>query len=90
MQAMSKIVSLTVHRNTLKKRQEREVSRNLVSDAKRMALAKDVSGYAIVSWNSDVDADVSWSYTNEINCSVMPEFVRGAIRRKVSMLDNEE
>lgn len=86
---MSKIVSLSVHRNTAEKRRLRKVSDRLISDAKIMAKAKDVDGYAIVAWNKDTDADVSWSYTREINCSVMPEFVRGAIRRKISMLDSE-
>ena len=55
-----------------------------------MASAKNIDGYAIVAWNSDTDADVSWSWTKQINCSVMPEFVKGAIQRKISMLDNQE
>lgn len=86
---MSKVVSLSVHRNTMTQRRQREVSRSLVADAKIMAKAKDVDGYAIVAWNSDTDADVSWMYTQAINCSVMPEFVKGAIQRKISMLDKE-
>lgn len=83
------VVSLSVHRNTARKRKEHQTSRSLVSDARQMAQAKDVDGYAIVAWNRDTDANVSWSWTNQINCSVMPEFVKGALQRKISMLDNE-
>ena len=84
-----KVVSLSVHRNTLQKRRERIASRNLVSDAKAMARRKDVAGYAIVAWAKNTDADVAWCVTDEVNCSVMPEFVRGAIQRKISMEDND-
>lgn len=87
---MSKVVSLSVHRNTVQRRKERAASRSLVSDAKIMAQAKDVAGYAIVVWNRDTDADVSWMYTNDINCSVMPEFVKGALQRRISMKDKED
>lgn len=87
---MAKVTSLSVHRNTAQRRRQRQVSADLVSDAKAMASAKNIDGYAIVAWNSDTDADVSWSWTKQINCSVMPEFVKGAIQRKISMLDNQE
>ena len=84
-----KVVSLSVHRNTAQRRRERQVSRDLISDAKKIAGRKDVSGYAIVAWDSNTDADVSWSYTKEINCSILPEFVKTSIIRKLAMIDKE-
>ena len=87
---MSKVVSLTVHKNNRDRIEDRRASQNLLSDAKVMTRRKDVHGYAIVAWNRDQDADVSWHWTDNVSCNVMPEFVKGAIQRKISMLDNQE
>ena len=82
-----KIVNLTVHKNNRDRIEDRRASRNLVLDAKAMARRKDVHGYAIVSWDRDQNADVSWSVTKRVSCNIMPEFVSGALRRKISMED---
>ena len=82
-----KVVSFTVHKNNRDRIEDRRVSRELLSDAKIMTRRKDVHGYALVTWTRDQDADVAWRYSENVPTSVMPEFVKGAIQRKISMID---
>jgi len=86
---VTRVVSLTVHRNTLRRRRERQTSKDLVSDAKRLTRHKDVAGYVVVSWNQDQDCDVEFVRSDNVSSNALPEFVRGALRRKISMMDNE-
>lgn len=87
---MSKIVNLTVHKNNRDQIRRHRTSRNMVSVAKQLAVRKDVVGYALVSWNADEDAEVEFSiHDTKVSTNSLPEFVRGAISRKIGMMDNE-
>ena len=84
-----KVVSLTVHKNNRDQRRRHRVSKLLVADAKQVTRAKDVSGYAIVAWNDDQDADVEF-VSGGVDSNVLPDFVGGAIRRKIGMMDTDD
>ena len=87
---MTKVVSLTVHKNNRDRIEDRRTSKDMISDAKLLARRKDVHGYAIIAWDRDQSAETAWSKCQSVPTNILPEFVRGALSRRISMLDNQE
>lgn len=74
----------TVHINTAQKRKRHAASDNLVRTARVMASGKQVSGYAIMTWDSEGVA-VSSSYDpGGIPSRCVPELVRVALEGRVN------
>lgn len=48
-----RVVSLTVHRNTLARKRRHDLAKALVASAKDMAQPKDIEGYVIVVFGKD-------------------------------------
>jgi len=86
------IVNLTAHKNTLKQRERRAIRDNLKHCAKYLASHSEVSarlsGYTIMAWDDAGDVDVYWS-NGDIPTSVLGEFCKQTISRRLGMLDNE-
>lgn len=84
-----KVVSLTVHKNNLDQRRRHETSRFLRRVVKIHTSRKDKAGFALVSWDEDQDAEVDFSIGGEVSTNSLPDFVRGALARRINMMDSE-
>lgn len=58
----------------------------MVEFAKDTARSKDVDGFVIVAWTNDRKWTASWS-VGDLGLNAMPDFVHGALRRKMGALD---
>ena len=86
---MSKPVSLTVHRNNADRRRRKETRQYLKDDVAKALRNIEVSGFALVVWNDEHDADAYW-HAGNLPGSVVPEFTVQTIRRRMGMMDTEE
>lgn len=80
---MTKILSLSVHRNTQQQRISKSVRDGLMRDARDLANTKDIAGYAIVVWTKDWDHRTLWESGKTMPGNVLPEFCKGAILREM-------
>lgn len=87
---MTKVVSLSVHRNTREQRRRHEVSRDFVTDAKRLAREKGLDGYVMVAWNGSGDSLSAWSWSKTVPRERIQEFTRAAIAKQMTKFDAEE
>ena len=79
-------VKLSVHRNTQERRKAHQLRKDLIEDVRVLASREGVVGYAVVVWTVDWEADAGWNCGN-LPGSVMPEFVKETLRRKIGMND---
>ena len=86
---MVKPINLSVHRNTQVRREQKELSKQMLQDTKRMASQKNVSGYVIMVWNKDWGYRVAWDSGKVMPASVVPEFVKSSLQREISKIDME-
>lgn len=87
---MSKIVSLSVHRNTRDQKRRHEVSKDFVLDARRLAREKGLDGYMMVAWNHEEDTLAAWSWSKTVPRERLQAFTRAAISKQMTRFDVEE
>ncbi len=86
---MVKPVSLSVHRNTQARRKQKELSKQIVQDVKRMASQKNISGYVIMVWNKDWGYRCTWDSGGSMPANVIPEFTKVSLLRELNKYDME-
>ncbi len=87
MQTRKGIPNLTVHRNTREERQQRDMRRALMADAKSAGNVEGISGYAIVAWNDEWGFRAGWRKPDKMPSVIMPEFVKGCLERELTRID---
>jgi len=63
---MTKAVSLTVHRNRIEKKHRRDLERDMVTGARKMARDYDLMAYAIVGIDNTGKASAIWDTGSSI------------------------
>ena len=81
-----KPVNLTVHRNTLEQRRARQVSRDLVSDAKALAAIQGLSGFVILAWDDEWVSHASWDQ-GSLPSGLLPVLAREILSRHLGVRD---
>lgn len=74
---MKKIVSLTVHKNTLEKRKGREKRQEMVRTAK--TLCPNMKGYAMFAWDKDGSVYATYDTGMVVSPCVLPHMINAAI-----------
>ncbi len=75
---MGNVVKLTVHKNTLQKRRDKQMRSTAMKYFKECINKKDISGYAIAVWDKDGET-TSCSHTEKdspIRRSTLPEHLK--------------
>lgn len=74
----AKVVSLSVHKNTLEQRKRHATSKEFMAEAKKIARDKQISGYVIVAYTKDEETRTSYD-SGHMPPRYLPEFVRAKI-----------
>ena len=82
------IVSLSVHKNTLRQHKAKVLKNSMRADTKVMS-ASDLNGYAIVTWNKEGRCNVAWRL-GDTDPLAMPDKVRNAIIRMQTRQDIQD
>lgn len=75
---MRNIIKLTVHKNTLQKRKDKQLRNDAVKYFKKCINQKDISGYAIAVWDKNAKT-TSCSHVEDdspIGRAVLPEHLK--------------
>jgi len=75
---MTKIVKLTVHKNTLQKRKDKQMRSDAIKYFKECLNKKDISGYVIAAWDKEgITTSVSHvEKDSPIRRSTLPEHLK--------------
>ena len=77
------IVSLTVHRNTLRRRKRQEAQRELLKGLRRMVTSSDCRAYALVLFDENGQARATWDTGRIIPQWVLPDMVARALHEDI-------
>lgn len=77
----SAVANLTVHRNTLEKRQKRERANDLVLGTKKMVLDSDIRAYAVVGIAADGSGHAIWDTGSVVPMWAFADVIAGILRR---------
>lgn len=75
---MTKVVSLTVHKNNIEQKRRHAKSKDMVARAKELARDKDVSGFVILCYDKDERASLSYD-AGHMSPLALPEFLKQKI-----------
>ena len=87
------MINLTEHRNTLEKRQRKNLRREIEAAARALSrdseVSREVNGFGIIVWNDDGDASARWSAGNVPDC-LMGEYFKQTMGRIIHKRDAED
>lgn len=88
---MSKVVNLTVHKNTILKKRARNNASILKKIAKQEYTEGDISGFVVICWdNSKQQTTYIHSPTGSpVNLNEIPSFVLSCVSREISAIDHD-
>ena len=83
---MSRVVSLTVHKNTATRHESKRLARKIVDAAHgaQRGLNGEMAGYAFVAWDRDHTHYVSWAGSKHLGQYPLPDFVRMVLERSAT------
>jgi hypothetical protein len=79
---MAKVTNLTLHKNTVEKRQKRERAKGLCREAERMVREADLRAYAVVGIDANGEAHAVWD-----TGAIMPMWAFPAVIGRVLEMD---
>lgn len=85
---MNNTIKLSVHKNTLQKRREKNLRKGIINDAKSMS--HDMVGYCIITWNQKGQTACNWVYDDDkspIRSTFLGSFVKDTIQRRINSID---
>lgn len=85
---MTKIKSLSVHKNTKEQRRRKELRSELIDAAKYSVKDSGISGYCIVVWDKNNSYEAYWE-SGHLPGDLVGEYVKNAVNRKISIMDAE-
>lgn len=88
---MTRVASLSAHRNTLRRHRAKQMIRNLHHsvDAFQRSYGHDIAGYAVVAWNRDGDAKAFWDGSEGLGACPVSVFVQRTLERLTHLQDVE-
>lgn len=78
-----KPVNLTVHKNTLAKRKEKEFRRNAMRDFKESLNKQGIHSYAYVTWSDGGVINTGYNCGKNLPTEVMPEAAKVALTQRL-------
>ncbi len=84
------VVNLTVHRNTLARREARRARDGLNRNARNLGKMEGIKGWSIVVWDADWNYKTAWDSNSTMPGNIMPEFIKRSLLREVSRSDAQD
>ena len=81
--ARSKVVSLTVHKNTKAKRQQKEMRKEMMSAAKYVADTPGISGWAVMAIGEGGNVCAQWDTGKSVPVLALPSILSEALRTDI-------
>lgn len=86
----SKVVSLSVHRNTVEARRKRTLSLELRRNVEKMVRDEDIRAYAVVGIGASGQACVMWDTGAVLPLWAFADTVAGVLRQDIQLSEIED
>ena len=87
---MSSPVSLTVHRNTKRRRQRKELRKEMMDEARRKSCFENLAGFVIIVWDDESATASAWNCGDAFPGILLPAFARATLTRDIGIMDAED
>lgn len=84
-----KIHNLTLHKNTLAEKKQRQLRKSFLCNARTMAKDKTLGGYVIISWDKDGVPNTAWraGHDSAIPAHLLPAYADSVLTKMLAKKD---